>query len=1232
MQRIIAEFFLQETFPGKVGDMGNLRWLRLDSSNLETLPDTLGNLSKLEHLSLVKNKLTSLHGDIPVLSNLKVINARHNDLKNHGVPPEMFKLDDLLTVDLSHNHLEEVPSEAENSTSLLVLNLSHNSITSIPNQLFMNLTDLIYLDLSNNALETIPPQLRRLTNLQTLILNNNPLLHAQLRQLPSLLQLHTLHLRNTQRTISNMPNKLDNLEHLTDVDLSHNDLPRVPEPIYRINSLKRLDLSHNQIIELSTLIDSWTKLETLNLSRNQLSALPATICKLTSLKRLYVNGNQLTFEGIPLGIGKLLNLEILMAAWNRLECIPEGVCRCLKLKKLILHSNCLITLPEGIHFLANLKDLDVRNNPSLVMPPKPVSQNEADAEFYNIDFSYQTQLRYAAGHSPASIQIAKDPIARKLRLRGRRYQSLNDTDEKLKGMVESAEENKAHHKNPKQIDDDGPEGPQYLKGKRWNETLVRPNLNYSDIFASDVCQEPGMTVFQIENFLPVQVDEALIGKFYDGDCYIVVKTSYGENDELEWQIFYWIGQHSTMDKQACSAIHAVNLRNLLGAESRTQREEQGDESPEFLDAFDYPISYIEGGLGSGFFTVEEPPHVTKMYRVVGGHGFHMEPVPLSWKSLDPNFSFICDAGKKLFVWSGKKAPLMAKTKARLLAEKIVRIDRKDNSEIHQLQQGLEDNPPFWEIIGEPQGGVIDHHEYTSFVIVRPILYKVGLGMGYLELPQVEIPKKKLTNDLLDTKNVYILDCWSELFIWIGRRSARLVRAASFKLAQELCSMFGRPEIATVTRVVEGVETQVFKTKFAGWDDVLGVDFTRTADRVAELRKDEAKEKGGKSLIAIEPPPKIQKVDLAALFTARQPSMPDTECDTLIEEWTEDLDGMECFVLEGRKFVRLPEDEIGHFYSGDCYVFLCRYWVPVELKDGEEDGGEEEVEEQEDEFQCVVYFWEGRDAGKMGWLTFTFSLQKKFEALFGDKLEVVRTKQQQEALKFLSHFKGKYIIHKGKRKHETAGAELFQIRATMGKLTRRCVQIECDALHLNSEFCYILRVPFDNEDSGIIYTWIGKKTEKEDLEHADELGQEFWQEGYSVQLVQEGEEPENFFWHGIGGRKDYETTADFSRLARLFRCSNEKGFFTVSEKCSDFCQDDLADDDVMMLDSGHELFIWMGPNASDIEKKLALKSAQVYIQHIKEQKLGEPRKLHLTGKFREPHLFTRCFHGWTEWKT
>ena len=166
--------------------------------------------------------------------------------------------------------------------------------------------------------------------------------------------------------------------------------------------------------------------------------------------------------------------------------------------------------------------------------------------------------------------------------------------------------------------------------------------------------------------------------------------------------------------------------------------------------------------------------------------------------------------------------------------------------------------------------------------------------------------------------------------------------------------------------------------------------------------------------------------------------------------------MECFVLEGRKFVRLPEEEIGHFYSGDCYVFLCRYWVPPE---GNEDEECEEEEEREDDLQCVVYFWEGRDSGKMGWLTFAFSLRKKFEALFGDKLEVVRTRQQQEAIKFLSHFKSTFVVEKGKRKHTEpdTSPKLFEIRSTMGKLTRRCLQCECDAIQLNANFTFILKV-------------------------------------------------------------------------------------------------------------------------------------------------------------------------------
>lgn len=46
--------------------------------------------------------------------------------------------------------------------------------------------------------------------------------------------------------------------------------------------------------------------------------------------------------------------------------------------------------------------LDVRENPSLVMPPKPADRS---SEWYNIDFSLQNQLRLA-GASPATVAAA----------------------------------------------------------------------------------------------------------------------------------------------------------------------------------------------------------------------------------------------------------------------------------------------------------------------------------------------------------------------------------------------------------------------------------------------------------------------------------------------------------------------------------------------------------------------------------------------------------------------------------------------------------------------------------------------------------------------------------------------------------------------------------------------------------------------------------------------------------
>ena len=445
-----------------------------------------------------------------------------------------------------------------------------------------------------------------------------------------------------------------------------------------------------------------------------------------------------------------------------------------------------------------------------------------------------------------------------------------------------------------------------------------------------------------------------------------------------------------------------------------------------------------------------------------------------------------------------------------------------------------------------------------------------------------------------------------------------MKAAALKLGQEIFTMIQRPDFAQLHRCLEGTEPQLMKTKFEGWDDVIAVDFTRTAESVQKTGADLLKWMSGQEV----------KVDLSSLFMPRQPAMTQEEASLLMEEWNEDLALMEAFVLENKKFVKLTDNELGHFYTEDCYVFLCKYWAPLD------DSSDEEEEDAEEEFQYTVYFWQGRDASNMGWLTFTFTLQKKFMMLFPDKLEIVRTHQQQENLKFLSHFKQKFVIHTGKRPLPGSpedvfhgSAELFQLRSNNSPLTLRCIQIPADAANLNSGFCYLLKVPAEEP---VIFVWIGSKANEREADLAEQIAVTMFDDEYRVTIINEFED-EDAFWQALGGKKDYDDDNSFLSYTRLFRCSNDKGYFSISEKYADFCQDDLSDDDIMILDNGTHTFIWVGTRCSDVEIKLAYKSAQVYVQHMRIKQPDKPRQLMLTLKGRESKKFTKCFHAWSRHK-
>ncbi|CAF2532295.1 unnamed protein product [Rotaria sp. Silwood2] len=1232
------EFGNDQQFPISLQEMCNLRWLQLNRTNVNRLPEFIGKLKSLEKLSLSHNNLRDAPFCLNKLTSLRSLSLRDNHVSHTQISARLFDNPDLSILDLSHNNLQAFPKDIENAKGLIVLNLSSNQIEQIPNHVFVSLFELVHLNLSDNKIDTLPAQMRRLTSLQVLILNNNPLIHAQLRQLSSMHSLETLHLSNTKRTLNNVPTILELLPNLSDLDLSANDLPAVPDVVYKLKGLKRLNLNDNQISELTGQSDSWPQLEILQICRNKLRNLPQQLMRCTKLRRLYLNSNQISLYGLPRGIFNLEKLEVFSAADNNLETIPDALCRLGSLKVLNLNKNKLLTLPEAIHFL-QLKELDVSDNPDFVMPPKPKEcQKGSGPAFYNIDFSLANQLKLAGQVAPEQPTAPTD-IQQK---RAARIRRLNKPEQRnspgsggssetvLRGMRETA---KRKHALDSNMSNNGHYNDnEEIAGRRWDEQIERPQLNYSEFFDEAIGHIAGITCWEIENFLPKQLERQLNGTFYTGDCYIILHTTVELSGNLDWNIFFWIGQDATLDKQACAAMHAVNLRNMLGASCRTQREEQGDESDEFLVLFNHHLRVIDGArTETGFWVVRDVEHPTRFYRTSGTQKLHVELVPTQATSLDPRYVFFLDVGPRLFIWNGKKCNSMTKAKTRLFVEKLNKSERKGLSELIQINQG-EETDKFWrELGGKPQNFQVVNHVADDFVPSRSILYKVDLGQEFIELPQVELePGGLIKKELLHTRNIYILDCHTELFVWIGKKSARLVRMAATRLACELLSMIQRLPHAVITKTLEGAETQVFKSKFDAWDDVLAVDFTRTAENVSKKGADMKK-------ILQE---NEMKTNLTALFKNRPPWQTREAAQEALEDWNIFLlQPFSMFVYENKKFVKLPDDERGQFYSHDSYLFVARYLLPSE--DESMDNSELEDEIKDSDTERIVYFWQGRNANNTAWLSFNFTFKQELIDVLGD-FEIIQLIQQQENQRFMAHFNRKFIIHNGKRRtaaqriqmpiQRLTQTQMYHIRWCYSTIMTRCIQIEATSANLCSEFCYIVTVPLDSGDIiGIVYVWIGNSVHPDDALLAQEIANEMYNDSYTIQVINEGNEPENFFWVGLGDRLAYDLTADYMRYMRLFKCSNDNGFFVVTEKYADFCQDDLLDDDCMLLDTGTYVFLWKGPTASIIEVKFAAKSAELYIQHLRTREPDRPRKLRLTVKNSEPVEFRKCFHAWSKHK-
>ncbi|CAK1544546.1 unnamed protein product [Leptosia nina] len=285
-------------------------------------------------------------------SKVKKLNISNNEITLF--PSSLSTLYNLVSLDISSNHISDIPENAlQNLTLLEVLNLSRNNfetwISLNPNEILQQTPSLKILDLSHNKFKTlanlanqellISPSLETLIldncqiesihgrsplsgliNIRVFKINNNPLLRFQNLISPTL---KSLYLSNCKLSYIN-PNELSYLPSLVYLKMSHNYRLEISSTVNTLSSvsLKYLDISYCNVIQPS--LKGFPNLRKAIINHNMIRSLPSNeFINNTKLEYLDMSYNNIgsissnTFRGLS-------SVKFLDLSWNEIAQIPEN--------------------------------------------------------------------------------------------------------------------------------------------------------------------------------------------------------------------------------------------------------------------------------------------------------------------------------------------------------------------------------------------------------------------------------------------------------------------------------------------------------------------------------------------------------------------------------------------------------------------------------------------------------------------------------------------------------------------------------------------------------------------------------------------------------------------------------------------------------------------------------------------------------------------------------------------
>jgi len=212
--------------------------------------------------------------------------------------------------------------------------------------------------------------------------------------------------------------------------------------------------------------------------------------------------------------------------------------------------------------------------------------------------------------------------------------------------------------------------------KKFDQEKVKViRRNHQDaVWKAGIRNTPFITIWRVEKSKAVFWPQELFGKFYDGDCYVILhgfNHTNGKTTNLKYNLFGWLGDRATKDEQIVSALVVSDLERYLGYITNMHLEHQNKESDTFKHLFPDGTEIMEGSVGAGFCYIDPDRYGTEYVPIFFAADAHYEYTSdLSVIKVTEENVYVLDWGTTIYMYVGSVSHMMIQKAAKLMAERL----------------------------------------------------------------------------------------------------------------------------------------------------------------------------------------------------------------------------------------------------------------------------------------------------------------------------------------------------------------------------------------------------------------------------------------------------------------------------------------------------------------------------------------------------------------------------------